>query len=112
MSDGGIWTLRQRDSVLGSIEITGGDFPWLSGTWSPTAAFAEVKPLFERQLALLEQEHDDNWDDAYRDTWRAGVRLFVPDGRQVPEFLLHIDGSDAWFRWHDEPFDDEGVEDA
>jgi hypothetical protein len=24
----------------------------------------------------------------------------------TPEFLLHLDGIDAWWRWHDKPFDD------
>lgn len=28
----------------------------------------------------------------------------APDGRPVPEFLLHIEGADAWLRWSDEPF--------
>jgi hypothetical protein len=25
-------------------------------------------------------------------------------GALVPEFLLHIDGEDAWWRWSDESF--------
>jgi hypothetical protein len=25
----------------------------------------------------------------------------------VPEFLLHIDGTEAWWRWSDEPFEGE-----
>jgi hypothetical protein len=32
------------------------------------------------------------------------VSLAYPDGRRVPEFLLHIDGLEAWWRWSDEPF--------
>jgi hypothetical protein len=35
------------------------------------------------------------------------VSLAAPDGHLVPEFLLHIDGSEAWWRWSDEPFRDE-----
>jgi hypothetical protein len=31
--------------------------------------------------------------------------LTYPDGRDVPEYLLHIDGDEAWWRWSDEPFD-------
>ncbi|MBX6751337.1 MAG: hypothetical protein IRY85_17015 [Micromonosporaceae bacterium] len=30
-----------------------------------------------------------------------------PEGRDVPEFLLHIDGDQAWWRWSDEPFDED-----
>ena len=27
--------------------------------------------------------------------------------RNVPEFLLHIEGDTAWWRWNDEPFDED-----
>jgi hypothetical protein len=43
------------------------------------------------------------WEAAY-DRIRQAVRLLAPDGRPVAEFLLHIDGDDAWWRWSDEPF--------
>jgi hypothetical protein len=35
------------------------------------------------------------------------VRLLAPDGRPVPELLLHIEG-DAWWRWSDKPFPQAG----
>jgi hypothetical protein len=35
------------------------------------------------------------------------VTLWYPDGREVPEFLLHLDGSVAWWRWSDEHFDED-----
>ena len=34
-----------------------------------------------------------------------GVRIV--DGRQVPEFVLGVEGDHAGFRWHDEPFGDD-----
>ncbi len=34
------------------------------------------------------------------------MTLTSPDG-PVPEFLLHIEGEQAWFRWSDEPFDED-----
>lgn len=43
------------------------------------------------------------WEAAYRRI-REVVRLLAPDGRTVPEFLLHIEDEDAWWRWSDEPF--------
>ena len=53
-------------------------------------------------------------------TWAPGTPLttasarpsafFTPDGRPVPEFLLHVDGDDAWWRWSDEPFTQTEVE--
>jgi hypothetical protein len=113
MVAGDVWTLRRGATLFGSIEISGADFPWLNGIWSPNAAFAEVKALFDHELALLdEDEPGGEWEFAYKAIWRAGVRLFSPDGRAVPEFLLHIDGAEAWFRWQDEPFPEGGVADA
>jgi len=50
-----------------------------------------------------------NWSNgeaAYRRI-REAVRLLAPDGRAVPEFLLHIEDEDAWWRWSDEPFPEE-----
>ena len=46
------------------------------------------------------------WEAAYRRI-RDVVRLLAPDGRPVPEFLLHIEGEDVWWRWSDEPFPEE-----
>jgi hypothetical protein len=37
---------------------------------------------------------------------RATVRLVNPAGDDVPEFLLHIEGAVAWWRFSDEPFED------
>jgi len=67
--------------------------------------FAEVRPLFEEELRRLEHldEKPERWETAYRRI-REIVRLVAPDGRPVPEFLVHIEGEDAWWRWGDEPF--------
>jgi hypothetical protein len=61
-----------------------------------------------RQLDLLDEDPEP-WDAAYRRI-REAVRLLAPDGRPVPEFLLHIQGADAWWRWSDEPFPETHVE--
>lgn len=47
------------------------------------------------------------WEAAY-ETIRGAVTLHYPGGRPVPEFLLHIDGGDAWWRWSDEPLTQPG----
>jgi hypothetical protein len=113
MRSGETWTLRRKREVLGTIEIRGGDFPWLSGQWVATAGFDDVRALFQRELELVEgPELDgkvDEWEDAYRDIWRQGVRVYRPEGTAVPEFLLHISGDEAWFRWSDEAFETDGL---
>ncbi len=100
--------LVRGDELLAELVVTGGDFPWLNATARPAAAFAEVGPLFDEELRRLEFLDDEleQWEAAYRRI-REVVRLLAPDGRPVPEFLLHIEGEDAWWRWSDEPFPEE-----
>ncbi|MFC1431439.1 hypothetical protein ACEZDB_12380 [Streptacidiphilus sp. N1-3] len=62
-----------------------------------------MKPLFDRELVLVEEEDNDEWE-AVADEIRQTMQLVAPAG-PVAEFLLHVDGDRAWFRWSDEPFE-------
>ncbi|MCZ7420041.1 hypothetical protein O7605_10975 [Verrucosispora sp. WMMA2121] len=114
MSDhyGGAWTLHRRDDggVLAELVVTGGDFPWLNARVDPREGLAELRPLFAEELRLLDgiDEDVESWEHAY-ETVRNAVTLRYPDGQEVPEFLLHLDGDEAWWRWSDEPFDEQNV---
>jgi hypothetical protein len=110
--DSQVWTVRSGDEPVGEILIDDADFPWLSGGFTAAPAFDSLRDLFARELALVEEatERDDDglmaaWERAY-DEIRRRVSLTSPDG-PVPEFLLHIDGDRAWFRWSDKPFDEQ-----
>jgi hypothetical protein len=68
-----------------------------------------VAPLFAEELALTRALEDDAgeaavaaWEAAY-DRIATTTTLVAPSG-PVPEFLLHVDAGEAWFRWSDEPF--------
>jgi hypothetical protein len=65
-----------------------------------------VRPLFANELHLLDSIDDDveSWELAY-EAIRNTVTLRYPEGHEVPEFLLHLDGNEARWRWSDEPFD-------
>ncbi|MFE0514904.1 hypothetical protein [Streptomyces sp. NPDC058964] len=103
---GAVWQVHSGEEVVGEIRIDDMDFPWLSGNFTPGPAFRSVQDLFARELALLERDDDwEEWEGAYADI-RRRVSLTSPDG-PVPEFLLHIEGDRAWFRWSDEPFDED-----
>ncbi|WP_217143561.1 hypothetical protein [Streptomyces sp. AC627_RSS907] len=111
--EGEIWRVRgdgdagqdgQGGGEIGEILIDDADFPWLSGRFSAGPAFDAVRELFARELALAERD-----DEGHRQEWEAvlaeigrRVRLVSPDG-PVADFLLHIEGDRAWFRWSDEP---------
>ncbi|MFD5162311.1 hypothetical protein ACFWMJ_30315 [Streptomyces hawaiiensis] len=106
--EGEIWQVHAAGGPVGEIRIDDADFPWLSGRFTPGPGFAAVRDLFARELALAERDdegHWEEWEAVYADI-RRHVSLSSPDGA-VPEFLLHIDGDRAWFRWSDEPFDEE-----
>ena len=109
--DAQIWQLVDGEGVLAELVVTGGDFPWLNAEVRPTGRFERIRPLFEEELRRLDRLDDDlaSWEAAY-DRIRHAVRLLAPDGRPVPEFLLHIDGHDAWWRWSDDPFPDTETE--
>jgi hypothetical protein len=104
--EGEVWRLRSGEEPVGEILIDDADFPWLSGRFTAGPAFGAVRDLFARELALIERDdekHRQEWEAAYDEISRR-VSLSSPDG-PVPEFLLHIEGDRAWFRWSDEPFE-------
>jgi hypothetical protein len=96
---GCVWQLIRGDELLAELVVTGGDFPWLNAEVRPAAGFAEVRPLFDDELQRLEflDDEPEQWEAVYRRI-REVVRLLALDGRPVPEFLLHIEGEDAWWR--------------
>lgn len=105
--EGEVWRVRSGAEPVGEIVIDDADFPWLSGRFTAGPAFGAVQELFARELALTQRDdegHWGEWESAY-DEIRRRVSLLSPDG-PVPEFLLHIEGDRAWFRWSDEPFGD------
>jgi hypothetical protein len=107
---GEVWQVRTGAAAgaepVGEILIDDADFPWLSGKFTPGPAFDAVRDLFARELALAQADGEwARWEEAY-DEIRRQVTLTSPDG-PVPEFLLHIEGERAWFRWSDEPFDED-----
>jgi hypothetical protein len=106
MAESQKWQLLRGDRVIAHLIVYGGDFPWLNARVLPKEGFEEVHPIFEDELRLLDDEDNiERWEGAYYSV-RAEVKLAAPDGHLVPEFLLHIDGSEAWWRWSDTPFED------
>ena len=108
MGDAGdIWTLQRRTDgqTIAGLVVVSGDFPWLNARVDPREGFEEFLPLFAEELTQLDRIDEDGaaWDRAYN-AIRAAVTLRYPTGDEVPEFLLHVDGTEAWWRWSDEPF--------
>jgi hypothetical protein len=100
-----VWRLMQGEELPAELVVTGGDFPWLNARIRAMPGFEAVRPLSGEELRALGHIDDDvgSWQAAY-DRIRGAVSLHNPDGRPVPEVLLHVDGKDAWWRWGDESF--------
>jgi hypothetical protein len=106
-----VWRLyaADDDALLAELTVHERDFPWIAARLAPTPAFTPLRPLFDEEARLVQaMESTSAWESAY-DRVRAAVSLAGPDGVRVPEFLLHIEGDEAWWRYSDEPFDDEEV---
>ncbi|TDQ45863.1 hypothetical protein [Actinorugispora endophytica] len=108
MDDSGrLWRLCEGDETVAEIEITEADFPWLHGRLRARPGLERWRPVFAEDLALSRhlEEHADadrvaRSDELY-ERLNADLALVAPDGAAVAEFLLHVDGDEAWFRWID-----------
>ncbi|WP_258724792.1 hypothetical protein [Cellulomonas sp. NS3] len=99
-----VWHLHHGDRVVASLHVTEADFPWLRARVEPAPGFDAVAPLLAEEARLADAIDGDvtaEWEAA-RDRVRAATRLSRPDGRDVREYLLHVDGSEAWWRCGDE----------
>ena len=107
----GTWRLHRDGAVIADLVVTEADFPWLRARLEPRPGFDAVRELFVADLVTSEAINDDDSDAAIeafelgQDRIQDAVTMSYPDGGEVPEFLLHVDGDEAWWRWSDEPFE-------
>jgi len=92
--------LVRGDEMLGTLEVDHLDFPWVMCSFVPSPTFVEVKPFFDHELRLLNEESMDAWGAAYGEIVALGLQLVdASRGAALKVFLLHIEGTDAWFRY-------------
>jgi hypothetical protein len=86
--------LKKAETLLGVLEIYGGDFPWHDCNFEPTAAFDEFRPLFDGTTS----QGDDKW---YQQIKALDLRLVkIINGEEINyfEFGLYIHGHEAKLR--------------
>jgi hypothetical protein len=99
-----IWLVLRGEEVIAELALKRLDPPWFHGRALRCAGFRPLQRLFDTEERLAARVHHDPaaWAGAYRRV-RSEVRLLRPDGSDVPEFLLHIDGHRArWRCWNRE----------
>jgi hypothetical protein len=92
--------LVQAGAVLGELAVEAPDGPYIVCAFAPTPAFERVRSLFDRELALLEANDLDAWEDAYEEIVVLGIGLAEPaTGAPIDTFVIHVRGDKAWFRY-------------
>jgi len=106
MAEPAKYLLKQGELLLGEMVQFDYDFPWDRCRFTPTAAFARFKPLFDRENELLDTPVDSR-DDAHEEESDAlaarilGLGLVIEcpkTGEVFRDFDLHIRGGDAEFK--------------
>ncbi len=93
------WNLLKDGVRLGSLSHTRSDQPFHYYYFEPTAAFAEVAPLFAMELRSLNSDDVDQWLLDYDRIEKLRLALVSPDGSaRIDELVLHVSGNEAWFR--------------
>ena len=99
------WLLVLGQTLLGVLTVTSVNQPFFLCSFQPTDEFDQYRLLFEERLRLAESVDPDNED------WSAveviheqiqGLGLSLKrmnDGAEIKEFLLHVRGDEAWFRY-------------
>ena len=92
--------LKQGEAVLGHLHVTTLDFPWGYCTFAPTPEFDSLRPLFETELHLSENEEWEALEKIDEDIAALGMELFDPTtGALILDFLIHFEEGTAWFRY-------------
>jgi hypothetical protein len=93
------WNLLKGDIRIGSLTHTRSDQPFHYYHFEPTAAFAEIAPLFATELRSLNGTDAEQWVRDYERIGQLKLALVSPDGSaQLDHFVLHVSGNEAWFR--------------
>jgi len=93
--------LYRGDILLGVVNHTHDDFPCHKGSFEPSQDFASVKALFDKEISILESDNCDldEWEAAWTIITAPGLRLVpVGGGNTISEPLIHIDGTETWWR--------------
>jgi hypothetical protein len=93
------WALMRGRTRLGVLQVVDVDQPWFVCAFEPTAAFEQVRELFEEEQRLLDADEMDAWSGVWERIRAQQLVLEPLDHRlRVEGFLLHVDGQTARLR--------------
>ncbi len=91
----------REDKLLGTLRPYSSDMFWTDCKFEATEEFQKIKPLFDEELKLVENDefNAEKWEEVYGKIEGLNLKLINPeDGRIVEEFLLHIKDGEARVR--------------
>jgi hypothetical protein len=93
-----IWLVMHDEELVAELAVERVDRLWLRGRVSRRDRFQVLATLFAREARLAATiGTTPGWWETYREV-RSQIRLIRPTGYEVPEFILHIDGTQASWR--------------
>ncbi len=105
MKVGRVWRVHHRSELVGEVDERELDFPWIRGRFRPEPAFRPLRPIFAAWIEAVNSGDVEALRQAHEAIYPA-VTMTDPAGREVPWFILVIEGDEARFRWRDEPVTD------
>ncbi len=94
------YLLFRADTLLGVLAQTDSHNDWHHGRFKPSAGFQTVRHLFDRERELYDSNRLDEWASLWEEIAAPGMRLEpVAGGEHVHEFLIHIEGKQARWRF-------------
>lgn len=92
--------LVRNGKTLARISGTTPDQPWFEADFEPAPAFEDVRPFFDLDARLLEEDRIDELMGLWDRIDAAGIRLVASEsGEPVPGFMLHLEGTRCRLRW-------------
>jgi len=96
-----IWQLVSANGTLfGTLTLERHNMPWYDCHFVSAVSFEQVAVLFAAERRLLDADDMDAWAAAYEKIDALELELHPAEGGStIKDFLLHIHGQKAWFRY-------------
>ena len=103
LARGEVLELRVLDVLLATLRVTDIDQSFFECEFAPEPAFSIFKPRFDRSAQRIDRGTDADMDE-FEKLWNGmqaeGLTLIrVGTGEVVTDFILHIEGQVAHFRY-------------
>ena len=100
MNEAETWQLQCDGILLGTLTLRELSQPWFFCAFAPTQLYEGYQQLFENEVKMLDTGIIKQWEKAYKPIEKLNLRLYSnKNNKYLPKCLLHIDGSEAWFRY-------------